>query len=131
MAVLRTLLGAVGRKINVVSAHTTSLQPDVPPVDTLHALLRTENGRSGSFISSVGIESKLAMEFEIITGKGSIIYRPFQKQLVTKSKAGNWEEQLEEAPLSWGVRKRFLDLLKESPRPVSTQNCQHLKLSKI
>lgn len=86
-----------------------SLQKNLPPVDTVHAILRTDNGRSGSYISSVGIEAKLAMEFEIVTDKGSVTYRPFQMQVVTKlkdqQKQGKWEEKTEPAPLMWGVKE--------------------------
>lgn len=59
-------------------------------------ILRTANRRSGSYISSVGIEAKLGMEFVIITDKGSITYRPFQMQILTKLKdqleEGKWED---------------------------------------
>lgn len=101
------MLAPLGRNIKAVSAYTTSLQENLPPVDTIHAILRTDNGRGGSYISSVGIEAKLAMEFEIVTDKGSVTYRPFQMQIVTKLKnqEGKWEEQSEPAPLMWGVKE--------------------------
>jgi predicted dehydrogenase len=86
-----------------------SLQKNLPPVDTIHAILRTDNGRSGSYISSVGIEAKLGMEFEIVTDKGSIKYLPFQKQILTKLKdqqeKGKWQDKTEPAPLMWGVKE--------------------------
>ncbi|GLI76570.1 hypothetical protein PoHVEF18_004843 [Penicillium ochrochloron] len=109
VAVLRIFLAALGRTIDSTSAYTMSLQKNLPPVDTVHAILRTDNGRSGSYISSVGIEAKLAMEFEIVTDKGSVTYRPFQMQIVTKLKdqqeQGKWEEKTEPAPLMWGVKE--------------------------
>ncbi|CEJ57514.1 hypothetical protein PMG11_06205 [Penicillium brasilianum] len=109
VAVLRILLAAIGRTIDSASAYTMSLQKDLPPVDTIHAILRTDNGRSGSYISSVGIEAKLGMEFEIVTDKGSITYLPFQKQILTKLKdqqeKGKWEDKTEPAPLMWGVKE--------------------------
>lgn len=106
VAVLRTLLAAVGETVNCVAAYTTSLQEHLPPVDTVHAILRTSNGRSGTYTSSVGIEAKRVMEFEIVTDKGSVIYRPFQMEIITRQKLeGKWEEQSETAPLMWGVKE--------------------------
>lgn len=107
VAVLRTLLAALDQKIEAVSAYTTSIQKTLPPVDTIHAILKTDHGRVGSYISSVGIESKLAMEFEIVTDKGSVRYSPFQMQIATKLKnqEGKWEEQSQTAPLMWGVKE--------------------------
>ncbi|KAL2811609.1 hypothetical protein BJX63DRAFT_444028 [Aspergillus granulosus] len=105
-AVLRTLLGALGRKVNRVSAYTTSFQAHLPPVDTVHAVLRTDNGRSGTYVSSVGIQAKRVMEFEIVTDKGSVTYRPFQMEIVVKrEQGGEWEEQSLPAPLMWGVKE--------------------------
>ncbi|GKZ35545.1 hypothetical protein AbraIFM66950_006208 [Aspergillus brasiliensis] len=106
VAVLRILLAALGRKVTAVTAHTTSLREDLPPVDTVHAILRTDNGRSGTYISSVGIEAKRAMEFEIVTDRGSITYRPFQMEILSKQcRGGEWEETSEPAPLIWGVKE--------------------------
>lgn len=107
VAVLRTLLAALDRNIEAVSAYTTSIQKTLPPVDTVHAILKTDNGRVGSYISSVGIESKLEMNFEIVTDKGSVRYSPFQMQIITKLKnqEGKWEEQSQTAPLTWGVKE--------------------------
>ncbi|GKZ86191.1 hypothetical protein AnigIFM56816_001243 [Aspergillus niger] len=106
VAVLRMLLAALGRKITAVTAHTTSLQEDLPPIDTIHAILRTDNGRSGTYISSVGIEAKRVMEFEIVTDRGSITYRPFQMEILSKQGGGGkWEETSEPAPLIWGVKE--------------------------
>ncbi|KAL3455861.1 hypothetical protein BJX64DRAFT_297162 [Aspergillus heterothallicus] len=108
IAVLRTLLAALDEKVQGVSAHTTLLQAHLPPVDTIHAILRTASGRSGTYISSVGIESKRGMEFEIVTDNGSVTYRPFQMEIVTKwrAKGGDkFEEASEAAPLMWGVKE--------------------------
>lgn len=107
VAVLRTLLAALGRNIEAVSAYTTSIQKTLPPADTVHAIIKTDDGRVGSYISSVGIESKLGMDFEIVTDKGSVRYSPFQMQISTKLKnqEGKWEEQSQTAPLMWGVKE--------------------------
>ncbi|KAL2813897.1 hypothetical protein BJX63DRAFT_431755 [Aspergillus granulosus] len=111
VAVLRTLLAALGEKVKSVSAHTTSLQAHLPPVDTVHAILRTANGRSGTYISSVGIEAKRAMEFEIVTDKGSVTYRPFQKEIVVNKKqdqeGDSWEAASESVTLMWGVKEEI------------------------
>lgn len=109
MAVLRKLLAALDQNIKAVSAYTMSLQKDLPPIDTVHAILRTENGRNGSYISSVGVDGKLAMEFEIVTDKGCVTYRPFQMQIKTRFKGqdGEWEEKTLPAPLMWGVKEEI------------------------
>jgi predicted dehydrogenase len=101
------LLAAVGQKISRVSAHTTSLQAHLPPVDTVHAVLGTDQGRSGTYVSSVGIKAKRAMEFEVVTNKGSVIYRPFQMEIAIKQDEGGseWVERSERAPLMWGVKE--------------------------
>ncbi|KAL3482793.1 hypothetical protein BJX62DRAFT_231441 [Aspergillus germanicus] len=106
-AVLRTLLAAVGQKVSRVSAHTTSLQAHLPPVDTVHAVLGTDQGRSGTYVSSVGIKAKRVMEFEVVTDKGSVIYRPFQTEIAVKQDEGSseWVERSERAPLMWGVKE--------------------------
>ncbi|KAE8416206.1 hypothetical protein BDV36DRAFT_310248 [Aspergillus pseudocaelatus] len=106
VAVLRTLLAALGQRVEVVSAYTTSLQEDLPPLDTVHAILRTNQGRSGTYTSSVGIKAKRVMEFEIVTDKGYVIYRPFQMEILIKQNQGSrWEEVSEPAPLMWGVKE--------------------------
>jgi len=109
VAVLRILLAALGRKVTTVSAFTSLLQKTLPPIDTLHAILRTDDGRTGSYICSVGLESKLGMEFEVVTNKGSIIYRPFQMHIATKLRTadGKWEEKTEPAPIIWGVKEEI------------------------
>ncbi|QMW33801.1 hypothetical protein G4B84_009267, partial [Aspergillus flavus NRRL3357] len=107
-AVLRTLLAALGQRVDVVSAYTTSLQEDLPPLDTVHAILRTNKGRSGTYTSSVGIQAKRGMEFEIVTDKGYVTYRPFQMEILVKQdQGGNWEERSEPAPLMWGVKEEI------------------------
>ncbi|KAB8203057.1 hypothetical protein BDV34DRAFT_200015 [Aspergillus parasiticus] len=107
-AVLRTLLAALGQRVDVVSAYTTSLQKDLPPLDTVHAVLRTNKGRSGTYTSSVGIQAKRGMEFEIVTDKGYVIYRPFQMEILVKQdQGGRWEERSEPAPLMWGVKEEI------------------------
>ncbi|PIG89930.1 oxidoreductase [Aspergillus arachidicola] len=107
-AVVRTLLAALGQRVEVVSAYTTSLQEELPPLDTVHAILRTNKGRSGTYTASVGIQAKRAIEFEIVTDKGYVIYRPFQMEILIKQdEGGRWEERSEPAPLMWGVKEEI------------------------
>lgn len=52
-AALRFLLGESNRIVKL-SAQTSQLQPHLPPIDTLDAVLRSESGVSGIFSLSFG-----------------------------------------------------------------------------
>lgn len=53
MAGLRLLLGSED-PVATLSAHTTLIQPHLPPVDTVDAVLKTKNGAPGVFSASYG-----------------------------------------------------------------------------
>lgn len=67
---LRLLLGRENT-ITTVSAHTTQLQPHLPPVDTVEATARTKSGALGTISLSVGTTSK-GSEFTVASENGVV-----------------------------------------------------------
>lgn len=58
IAGMRLMLGAGGEKIATMSAFTAQLQEHLPPVDTLNAVVKTQNGVSGTLALSFGTRDK-------------------------------------------------------------------------
>ena len=72
VAILRYLLAANGKTISQVSALTKLIDPALPPIDTVLALVSTSSGISGTFHFSVGISTLDGIDYEIVTDKGNI-----------------------------------------------------------
>lgn len=67
----RLLLAAGGEEVKKVSAFSAQLQPHLPPVDTLHALLQTGSGVSGTLSVSFGT-SDSGSEYVVAAEKGTV-----------------------------------------------------------
>lgn len=67
---LRLLLGP-SNPLATLSAQTSQLQPHLPPVDTVDAVLKTEHGATGTFSVSFGTSFK-GSEWSIACKKGVV-----------------------------------------------------------
>lgn len=56
-----------------LSAIASSLQPHLPPVDTVHGLLTTSTGIQGSFSITFGIESNYTKKYTFYGSSGSLV----------------------------------------------------------
>lgn len=75
-AALRRLLAATQSKVAEISAFTTLLQTKLAPVDTIHAILRTDNKVCGTFDVSFGTEYKAGFSIEVVTTNGRVSVGP-------------------------------------------------------
>jgi len=67
----RLLLRAAGEELTRVCAFSAQLQPHLPPVDTLHAVLQTGSGVGGSLSVSFGTTDK-GSEYVVAAEKGTV-----------------------------------------------------------
>ncbi|KAJ4984539.1 oxidoreductase [Stagonosporopsis vannaccii] len=67
----RLLLQGGGEHVKKLTAFTAQLQPHLPPVDTLHAVLQTGSGVSGSLSVSFGTTDK-GSEYVVAAEKGTV-----------------------------------------------------------
>lgn len=88
VAGLRALLASANDSITSLTARTALLQPRLLPVDTLHGLLTTRSGRSGTFSACFASEHKGGMSLEVVTTEGSVRVSPVD---VVVSKGGTEE----------------------------------------
>lgn len=59
-----------------VAAFTSLVQPKLAPVDTIHAILATTRGRSGTFSVSFGSQHRSTFEIAVTTTRGSVSVTP-------------------------------------------------------
>ena len=93
IASLRMLLGE-GNDISRVCAFSEQLQPHLPPIDTVNAILKTKTGVIGLFASSHGT-TELDNEWFIACENGTVATRRFPHQVVTTI---NGEQEKKEFP---------------------------------
>ena len=93
IASLRMLLGEEN-DISRVCAFSTQLQPHLPPIDTVNAVLKTKTGIIGLFASSHGT-TELDNEWFVAGENGTVTARRYPHQVVTKI---NDKEEKEEFP---------------------------------
>ncbi|KIW42674.1 uncharacterized protein PV06_06200 [Exophiala oligosperma] len=104
VAGVRHLLSAVGEDISSLAAYTALLEPKLAPVDTVHGILRTTSGRSGSFNVSFGTEFKGGFEIFAATNKGSVTVTPVSVKVVRKDADGKKVEEEESFAFGAGVK---------------------------
>lgn len=99
VAAVRALLASASDPITSLSARTALIQPRLGPVDTVHSVLTTRSGRSGTFCVSFAAEFRSGMNIELVTTNGSVKVSPVD--VVVKSKNG---EERTEFKREWGVK---------------------------
>ncbi|KAK5189615.1 hypothetical protein LTR96_009416 [Exophiala xenobiotica] len=104
VAGMRYLLSAVGEDISSLAAYTALLEPKLAPVDTVHGILLTTSGRSGSFNVSFGTEFKGGFEIFAATNKGSVSVSPVSVKVVRKDAEGKKVEEEETFAFGAGVK---------------------------
>jgi predicted dehydrogenase len=108
VAIIRFLLAANGQTVKMTSAHTKLIDPALPPVDSVFALLQTDRGVSGTFSFSVGISSLDGIEYDIVTDKGNICVRgPTVVTTAITDQASKAIENKFEDPMTFGVPDEF------------------------
>jgi predicted dehydrogenase len=80
------------------------LQKKLAPVDTVHALLSTKSGASGTFTVSFGTEFKAGFQIHIVTTKGSVTVTPTEVTVTMKDEGGNKLELKKNFAFSAGVK---------------------------
>ncbi|KAK3315845.1 hypothetical protein B0H66DRAFT_272339 [Apodospora peruviana] len=93
IAGLRLLLAAAGgQEIKQLAGFSGLLEERLPPVDTVHAVAVTQDGKSGTIGISFGTEFKSGLEVEIVTTNGAVIWNP---KLVKTMTRGDGDEKAE------------------------------------
>ncbi|KAG4425361.1 hypothetical protein IFR04_001511 [Cadophora malorum] len=103
IAILRYLLSALGQEIATLSAFTDLLQDRLKPVDTIHAVAQTSQGRSGSFDVSFGTAFNEGFEIVVVTDACSVTIRPTEVTTRIQYDKGEKTESVEKVEMSFGV----------------------------
>ncbi|KAG7142608.1 hypothetical protein HYQ45_000975 [Verticillium longisporum] len=103
VAALRLLLGAVGEDVSEVSARTALLQAKLAPVDTVHAVAKTDRGAIGTMSISFGTEFKSGFEVQVVTTEGSVTMTPVDVKVAKRGQDGKKVEERREFTRSSGV----------------------------
>ena len=134
VAGIRSFLAAAGQEVKQLSARTSLIQEKLPPVDTVHGLLTTGSGRSGTFCVSFGTEFKSDFYIELVTTKGAVRLTPVE---VTTTKQGTDGEKAEEKKIfefSIGVKPEIVAFAKSirkgevDPRQTPEQGYKDLEI---
>ncbi|EAA30956.1 NAD-binding Rossmann fold oxidoreductase [Neurospora crassa OR74A] len=102
IAGLRLLLSELNQEITHVAGFSALLEERLLPVDTVHAVALTNDGKSGTISISFGTQFKTGLEVEVVTTQGSVYWNP--TQIKTKTKEG---EETEEFEKSTGVKEEM------------------------
>jgi predicted dehydrogenase len=89
VAGLRFLLAAAGQDIKQVAGFTALLDERLIPVDTVHAVAITQDGKSGTIGMSFGTEFKSGFEIEIVTTNGVVSWNPTEVKTVARKGDGS------------------------------------------
>lgn len=103
VAVLRLILG----EIEQVSAVARQASPDLPPVDTLAATLRFENGALGTYLATYTAGAPWPSHLQIVGTRGSLRVERKWLEVTTTGEAGDKTEQIT-CPGFDGVEKELL-----------------------
>jgi len=134
VAGLRALLSAAGgQEIAQVAAFSALLEERLLPVDTVHAVAVTKEGKTGTIGLSFGTEFKAGLEVEIVTTNGSIVWNPRGVQTTT-TKDGEKVETKEEFGSDSGVTAEVAAFVaaiaagKEDPRQTPLEALKDLEI---
>lgn len=100
---MRYLLSALGQDIATLSAFTDLLQKRLKPVDTVRAVAKTSQGRSGSFDVSFGTAFNDGFEIVVVTDACSVTIRPTEVTTKSRDDEGEKTENVEKGEMSFGV----------------------------
>jgi predicted dehydrogenase len=105
VAGLRFLLAAAGQDVKQLACFSGLLDERLIPVDTVHAVALTQDGKSGTIAISFGTEFKSGLEVEIVTTNGAVVWTPTDVKSVAKKGDGSEGkvEETKEFPYSSGV----------------------------
>ncbi|KAH8888055.1 NAD(P)-binding protein [Thozetella sp. PMI_491] len=104
IAGLRLLLSQVGQEIKQVACFSALLEEKLPPVDTVHAIASTQDGKSGTLSISFGTEFKSGLELEVVTTNGAIIWSNGNVTTKTRGVGGKATEERKEFAFDAGVK---------------------------
>ncbi|PKS06036.1 hypothetical protein jhhlp_007870 [Lomentospora prolificans] len=108
VAGVRYFLAAVGQEVKQLSARTALLQEKLPPVDTVHGLLTTGSGRSGTFICSFGTEFKSGFTIELVTTNGAVRMSPVEVTVTKRGANGEKTEEKKDFEFNTGVKAELV-----------------------
>ncbi|KIW18212.1 hypothetical protein PV08_02500 [Exophiala spinifera] len=108
VAILRFLLAAGGHTLATAAASAKLLDPALPPVDTVFALLETDKAVTGTFRFSVGIPFLDGIDYDIVTDKGVVhVQGPTVVTTRLRNAAGIIVESKFEDEMTFGVLDEF------------------------
>jgi predicted dehydrogenase len=97
------MLSGLGQDVVSLAAFTALAKPDLAPVDTVHAILATEKGRSGTFSVSFGSQFRAGFEMSVVTTKGRVVMAPNGVTTTRLSSSGEKSEATKEFQMASGV----------------------------
>ncbi|KAF3354894.1 Endo-1,4-beta-xylanase [Verticillium dahliae VDG1] len=89
--------------VSEVSARTALLQAKLAPVDTVHAVAKTDRGAIGTMSISFGTEFKSGFEVQVVTTEGSVTMTPVDVKVAKRGQDGKKVEERREFTRSSGV----------------------------
>ncbi|KAK4159982.1 oxidoreductase-like protein [Cladorrhinum sp. PSN259] len=101
VAGLRYLLGATGQEIKQLVGFSGLLEERLVPVDTIHAVALTNEGKSGTVVLTFGTEFKSGLEIEIITTNGIVTWSPDTVKVVARKSDGSGEKEEVTKEFDW------------------------------
>lgn len=78
------MLASLGQDISQVAGFSHLLEERLQPVDTVHAVALTNEGKSGTIAISFGTQFKSGLEVEVVTTNGSVYWNPTEVKVNTK-----------------------------------------------
>ena len=103
IAALRKLLHAAGTQLAQLASFSTLLEENLGPVDTIHAIATTRDGRTGTIVMSFGTEFKSGLEVEVVTTQGAVHWTPDRVRVTKKGASGSKEEETKDFAYDAGV----------------------------
>ncbi|KAK0629256.1 hypothetical protein B0T17DRAFT_182094 [Bombardia bombarda] len=107
VAGLRQLLGALPQapqRIVSLAGFSALLEARLPPVDTVHAVALTQDGKAGTIAISFGTEFRSGLEIEVVTTNGAVTWTQTTVKTVTRDQLGDKVETNEEFVYDSGVK---------------------------
>lgn len=102
MAAVRLFLGRENAAETLV-AYSSLVQSYLPPIDTVHAAIKTKSGVVGSFSFSVGSHMENEEDYVVACEKGCVAINPKRVKVTRVAEDGKKETEAKEFEFNSGV----------------------------